>query len=65
VGEVGKWQRVTAANEWRPDGVTTGPAREKPYGIAGNATEYMIFEVIDPDENQTAPSIYPKPDWVA
>jgi len=65
VGEVGQWQRVTAANEWRPDGVTTGPAREKPYGIAGNATEYMIFEVIDPDENQTAPSIYPKPDWVA
>jgi branched-chain amino acid transport system substrate-binding protein len=62
VGEVGQWQHVTEANGWLPDGVT-GTAREKPAGIPDDATEWMIFEVIDPDENQTAPSIYPKPTW--
>jgi ABC-type branched-subunit amino acid transport system substrate-binding protein len=61
-GEVGQWQHVTEANGWLPDGVT-GTAREKPAGIPDDATEWMIFEVIDPDENQTAPSIYPKPTW--
>jgi hypothetical protein len=61
-GEVGQWQHVTEANGWQPDGVT-GPAREQPAGI--NATEWMIFEVIDPDADQTAPSIYPKATWAA
>jgi ABC-type branched-subunit amino acid transport system substrate-binding protein len=64
-GEVGQWQHVTETNNWLPDEVT-GTARLKPYGIAGNATEWMIFEVIDlNEETQTAPSIYPKPDWVS
>lgn len=61
-GEVGQWQRVTAANSWRPDGVTTGSARAKPAGIAGSATEWAIFEVISLD-HPTAPWLYPKPDW--
>lgn len=60
-GEVGQWQHVTAANGWRPDGVT-GTARAKPAGIAGNATEWAIFEVISLD-HKTADSLYPKPNW--
>jgi len=64
VGEVGQWQHVTEANGWLPDGVT-GTAREKPAGIAGDATEYMIFEVIGPEGKTTADWIYPKPDWVS
>jgi ABC-type branched-subunit amino acid transport system substrate-binding protein len=64
-GEIGQWQHVTAANQWRPDGVTTGPARAKPYGIAANATDWYIFEVIGPAAKTTAPSIYPKPTWAA
>jgi ABC-type branched-subunit amino acid transport system substrate-binding protein len=63
VGEVGQWQHVTAANNWLPDGAT-GTAREQPYGI-GDATEYMIFEVIGPAGKTTADWIYPKPDWVS
>lgn len=62
VGQIGQWQHVTEANGWLPDGVT-GEARAKPYGIADNATEWWIFEVIDLDDNQTAPGIYPKPNW--
>jgi hypothetical protein len=61
-GEVGQWQHVTEANGWLPDGVT-GTAREKPYGIPDDATEWYIFEVIDQNEKQTAPTIYPKPTW--
>lgn len=61
-GEVGQWQHVTAANSWRPDGVTTGSARTKPAGIAGNATDWAIFEVISLD-HATAPWVYPKPNW--
>jgi ABC-type branched-subunit amino acid transport system substrate-binding protein len=61
-GEVGQWQHVTAANGWRPDGVTTGPARAKPAGIPADATEWMIFEVITFD-HPTAAYIYPKPNW--
>jgi ABC-type branched-subunit amino acid transport system substrate-binding protein len=63
-GEIGQWQKVTAAEDWEPDGNLVG-AREKPYGIAGNATEWMIFEVIDQNEKATSTSIYPKPTWVA
>ena len=63
VGEVGQWQHVTAANQWRPDGDTTGPARTKPAGIAGNATEWMIFEVVSYSSQKTANWIYPKPTW--
>jgi ABC-type branched-subunit amino acid transport system substrate-binding protein len=63
-GEIGQWQRVTEANDWRPDGDTTSPARLKPYGIPEEATEWAIFEVIDPNDNATTPiSIYPKPTW--
>jgi hypothetical protein len=62
-GEVGQWQRVTAANGWRPDGVTTGGSRTKPAGISEDATEWAIFEVIAPEDGATAPYIYPKPDW--
>jgi ABC-type branched-subunit amino acid transport system substrate-binding protein len=61
-GEIGQWQHVTEANGWLPDGVT-GTAREKPYGIPDDATEWMIFEVIGPEAKATAPSIYPKPTW--
>jgi len=61
-GEIGQWQHVTEANGWLPDGVT-GTARLKPYGIPDDATEWMIFEVIDLNDKQTAPSIYPKPTW--
>jgi ABC-type branched-subunit amino acid transport system substrate-binding protein len=60
-GEVGQWQHVTAENDWLPDGVT-GTPRQQPHGT-GSATEWMIFEVIDLNENQTAPSIYPKATW--
>lgn len=60
-GEVGQWQHVTAANGWRPDGVT-GANRTKPAGIAANATEWGIFEVISLD-HPTAPWVYPKPNW--
>jgi ABC-type branched-subunit amino acid transport system substrate-binding protein len=60
-GEVGQWQHVTAANNWLPDGVT-GTARTKPAGIADNATEWAIFEVISLD-HPTAPWVYPKPGW--
>jgi ABC-type branched-subunit amino acid transport system substrate-binding protein len=63
-GEIGQWQHVTEANGWLPDGVT-GTARAKPYGIPADATEWMIFEVIDLNDKQTAPSIYPKPTWAA
>jgi ABC-type branched-subunit amino acid transport system substrate-binding protein len=62
-GEIGQWQHVTAANDWRPDGDTTGPARLKPYGIPDDATEWYIFEVIGPEAEATAQSIYPKPTW--
>jgi ABC-type branched-subunit amino acid transport system substrate-binding protein len=61
-GEIGQWHRVTEANGWLPDG-ETGTARLKPYGIAGNATEWGIFEVIGPLAKQTAIPIYPKPTW--
>ena len=60
-GEVGQWQHVTAANGWRPDGVG-GANRTKPAGIAGNATEWAIFEVISLD-HPTAHWLYPKPNW--
>jgi hypothetical protein len=62
-GEVGQWQHVTAANGWLPDGVT-GTARAKPVGIAADATEWAIFEVISLD-HPTATWLYPKPDWPA
>jgi ABC-type branched-subunit amino acid transport system substrate-binding protein len=64
VGEVGQWHHVTAANNWLPDGAT-GTARAKPTGIAANATEYMIFEVVAPSNLKTADWIYPKPHWVS
>jgi len=60
-GEVGQWQEVTAANDWEPDGNLVG-ARLKPYGIAGNATEWAIFEVISLD-HPTSDWIYPKQNW--
>jgi len=60
-GEVGQWQHVTAANGWLPDGVS-GTNRTKPAGIADNATEWAIFEVISLD-HPTADSVYPKPNW--
>ena len=62
-GQIGQWQHVTEANDWRPDGDTTSPARAKPYGIAADATEWWILEVIDLDANNTADGIYPKPPW--
>jgi ABC-type branched-subunit amino acid transport system substrate-binding protein len=64
VGEVGQWQHVTAANNWLPDGAT-GTARTKPTGIAADATEYYIFEVVAPSNLKTADWIYPKPNWVS
>jgi len=62
-GEVGQWQHVTAANGWLPDGAS-GTNRTKPAGIAGNATEWAIFEVISLD-HPTADWVYPKPNWPA
>jgi len=61
-GQIGQWQHVTETNCWLPDGVT-GTARAKPYGIADDAIEWWIFEVIDLGDNQTAPGIYPKQNW--
>jgi hypothetical protein len=58
LGQIGQWQKVEAPY-W--GGNATNP-RAKPYSI-GNATEWYIFEIIDLDDNNTAPSIYPKPNW--
>ena len=62
IGQIGQWQHVTSANDWNPDDVTAA-ARAEPYGLMPGATEWWIFEVIDIGAHNTAPGVYPKPDF--